>query len=79
MPPVGSIPSSRARREFRSPLTLPTVSSGTVTSSDITRLEKHWVGGLVGLFEGHCARDLEGHLGRIDVVVLAVDQPDPHP
>ena len=35
MPLVGSIPSSRPRRELRSPLTAPTASSGTVTSSSM--------------------------------------------
>src|SRR2546430_2392126 len=35
MPPSGSIPCRRPRRELRSPLTAPTVSSGTTTSSSM--------------------------------------------
>ena len=35
MPAVGSMPWSRPRRELRSPLTAPTASSGTVTSSSM--------------------------------------------
>ena len=35
MPPFGSMPCRRPRRELRSPLTAPTASSGTVTSSSM--------------------------------------------
>ena len=35
MPPCGSMPCSRPRRELRSPLTAPTVSSGAVTSTSM--------------------------------------------
>ena len=70
------MPSSRPRRELRSPLTAPTVSSGTVDLERHDRLEQHGVGLLVGLLERHRAGDLERHLRRVDVVVRAVDEPD---
>src|ERR1700757_2671861 len=68
------MPSMRPRREFRSPMIVPIYSSGTVTSTVITRLQKHGLGLLRSLLEGHRTRDLEGHFVRVDIVVATVIQ-----
>ena len=71
---AGSIPCSCPRRELRSPLTAPTASSGTVTSTSMIGSSSTGPALLVGLLEGHRAGDLEGHLGGVDGVVRAVDE-----
>ena len=55
----------------------PTESSGHRDLDRHHRLEHHRVGLGVGLAERERAGDLERHLGRVDVVVRAVDEPDP--
>src|SRR5918992_2446877 len=42
------------------------------------RLEQHRLGPARALLEGHRARDLEGHLGRVDLVIRAVGERHPN-
>src|SRR5665213_2494602 len=71
-PAMCSMPSIRPRRELMSPMMTPMYSSGTVTSTAITRLKQHWRSLACGFLERDRAGKLEGHFVRVHFVVAAV-------
>ena len=74
--PTGSPPTTRPRRPDRSLMTAPMYSSDTSTLIRSTGSSRGDVGLRRCLLEGEPAGLLEGHVGRVDRVRLAVDEGD---
>ena len=72
--PTLSVPSSRPRRADRSLMIVPTRSSGTITDTVSSGSSIVTIGPARGLAQRQPAGHLEGHVGGVDAVGLAVGQ-----
>ena len=75
--PTLSVPSTRARRDARSPITPPIWSSGTITSTRSNGSSIVTVVAWAASRSASAPADLEGHVGGVDAVGLAVGERDP--